>query len=507
VKSGAANGSTRAWKLRAPYARDTQGLVASHFSHLKAAAALFLELPPSVGGGWLTALRRDIVISNADGSREDQSAAALAFTHSGLQQMNLASEVLDTFSIPFCEGMHQTDRQRRLGDSSAAAVRTVVAGGAEWSGNTATQSAEGSLTPVVVHALLVIYALDDEPLDEAVQRAISLIGAHGVKVVRQRRLSLREDRNGIAREHFGFADGISQPLLQNGEAVISPAGESAEEMRSHGVPAGEILLGHVNRHNEPAPGPVIALDRNPAASHLSPIGAAEGFRNLGFNGSYLVVRELRQNVAAFWNSLDEAARQLTTSGVDAQWLAEKVVGRRIDGAPLVAAASSSDGVPLNNFGYAASDIHGFECPLGAHIRRANPRDSFPSRDKLQPDLAAGRDLLEAANSHRILRRGRKYGPDIADARKDDGQDRGLLFMCLNSDLVRQFEFVQEHWLLNCSFATLFDETDPLLGPRGRMTIPAHPLRLRPTVETYVQLVGGEYFFLPSLSALDYFESL
>jgi deferrochelatase/peroxidase EfeB len=86
-------------------------------------------------------------------------------------------------------------------------------------------------------------------------------------------------------------------------------------------------------------------------------------------------------------------------------------------------------------------------------------------------------------------------------------ERGLLFMCLNTDLVRQFEFVQQTWLLNRDFGTLLDETDPLLGPRGRFTIPAQPLRRRPTVETYVRFAGGEYFFLPSLAALDFLQAL
>ena len=80
-------------------------------------------------------------------------------------------------------------------------------------------------------------------------------------------------------------------------------------------------------------------------------------------------------------------------------------------------------------------------------------------------------------------------------------------MALNSDLVRHFEFIQQTWLLNPSFATLFNETDPLLGPPGRMTIPAQPLRLRPAVQTYVQMTGGEYFFLPSLPALGWLAQL
>ncbi|HEV7874857.1 MAG TPA: peroxidase, partial [Enterovirga sp.] len=90
---------------------------------------------------------------------------------------------------------------------------------------------------------------------------------------------------------------------------------------------------------------------------------------------------------------------------------------------------------------------------------------------------------------------------------DDGKERGLLFICLNTDIARQFEFVQQTWLLNCNFATLFDETDPLVGPKGRFTVREQPLRRTVDVETFVRMAGGEYFFLPSLPALRYFAAL
>ena len=92
------------------------------------------------------------------------------------------------------------------------------------------------------------------------------------------------------------------------------------------------------------------------------------------------------------------------------------------------------------------------------------------RDALSPDAENKSTLLQAANNHRILRRGRKFGTKLQDPLVDDGADRGLLFMCLNTDIDRQFEFVQQTWLLNSSFATMFQEVDPLVGPAGPMTI-------------------------------------
>ena len=98
-------------------------------------------------------------------------------------------------------------------------------------------------------------------------------------------------------------------------------------------------------------------------------------------------------------------------------------------------------------------------------------------------------------------------PPPKDRHEDDGAERGLLFICLNADIARQFEFVQQTWILNKNFATLYDETDPLVGPKGRFTIGEQPLRRIVEVETFIQSAGGEYFFLPSLPALKYLASL
>jgi deferrochelatase/peroxidase EfeB len=181
-----------------------------------------------------------------------------------------------------------------------------------------------------------------------------------------------------------------------------------------------------------------------------------------------------------------------------------VIGRNAEGhllCPGGVLAPDAHGLPDNEFLFLPRDREGVGCPAGSHVRRANPRDSLAPK----PELA--QTLLDAANNHRILRRGRKYGAKLADPSADDGQARGLLFICLNTDIARQFEFVQQTWLLNENFATLFDERDPLVGPKGKMTIRDKPLRRVVDVETFVQLVGGDYFFLPSLPALRYLATL
>ena len=222
----------------------------------------------------------------------------------------------------------------------------------------------------------------------------------------------------------------------------------------------------------------------------------------------MVVRELRQYVARFWQSLEGNVARIrahdpSATHVTAAWLAERIVGRNIDGhllCPSGLLAADEYKQPQNAFGFAEVDPHGHGCPFGSHVRRANPRDG------LARNLASAPALLDAVNNHRILRRGRKYGATATDRRTDDGAERGLLFICLNADIARQFEFIQQTWLLNKNFATLYDETDPLMGPKGRFTIPEQPLRRIVDVQTFIQLAGGEYFFLPSLPALRYLSS-
>ena len=180
-----------------------------------------------------------------------------------------------------------------------------------------------------------------------------------------------------------------------------------------------------------------------------------------------------------------------------------MVGRDRDGHLLCPGGKlkpDADDMPRNDFYFFKDDPQGVGCPPGSHVRRSFPRDA------LAPNEGARESLLEAANNHRILRRGRKFGPNVADYRTPDDKDRGLLFVCLNTDIARQFEFVQQTWLLNSNFATLFDETDPLVGPKGRMTIREQPLRRTVNVETFVQFAGGEYFFLPSIPALRFLAS-
>lgn len=520
------------WRLKSPHDTKTQGLVVSGFGSLPTGRALFLEFgwDGKGGGAWLQTLRTIAPVTDADG-REERSTA-LAFAYAGLEKMGLPKAALESFAAPFREGMFQEDRLRRLGDRRKGIwLGTVIEGGPKWSANTkqrgALESVEGSEsraktstghveeqippTPVTVHALLLLYDKDEASAEAWAQQVEAALKPHEVQVVHRLPLDLRPDEKGVAREHFGFADGISQPEPYDDEgAVVLSTGEPAERDKWNGVPLGEILFGYTNGHLEKAPGPVVPDDDNSKAAGLPAHPLAEGFRDFGLDGSYMVARELKQDVVAFWRSMRENAERIrardpkNSGHITATWLAERVVGRNTKGDLLCPAGylpPNAYDQPENNFGFFDRDQHGKGCPLGSHVRRGNPRDG------LAPTPNQKQDLLDAANNHRILRRARKFGPTIKDPAVDDGVDRGLLFLCLNTDIARQFEFIQQTWLLNSNFATLFDETDPLVGPKGKMTIQEDPLRRIVNVETFILMAGGEYFFLPSIPALHYLASL
>ncbi len=545
------------WKLAAPNDALVQGLVVSGFGDLETGRALLLEFrwpedaaapnPAATNrGAWLKTLASVAPITNAqppgkaDGGAQSSRAAALAFSWTGLQRMGLPATALASFSRPFVEGMLQEDRLRRLGDRrSGEWLETVVPGGPRWSANTPLRTAVSTLpgafdvpdsghqeervvTDITVHALLLLYTHGDDDAAAWTKVVTEALAPHQVAVVHTLDLVLDVESSGVSREHFGFADGLSQPAPYDENGTVLLDGKvvgKANKNAVQGVPLGEFLIGYLNGHHENSPGPVTPgdlegqpdkRDPRPSAAGLPPHRTAEGFFDLGLNGSYLVARELRQNVTAFWNAMDRNAAAIrehdpaNSDHVTAEWIAERVIGRDRQGhllCPVGVLKADALGLPDNDYLFYDRDAQATGCPAGSHVRRANPRDS------LAPNPFQKADLLQAANNHRILRRARKFGTRIADYRVDDGANRGLLFMCLNTDIARQFEFVQQTWLLNSDFATLRSEVDPLVGPKGPMTIHETPLRRTVHVDTFVQAAGGDYFFLPSLPALSYLAML
>ncbi len=265
----------------------------------------------------------------------------------------------------------------------------------------------------------------------------------------------------------------------------------------------------------------------------------------------------------FWRWVAKEAAQ---AGLDTQSLAELMVGRRMGGAPLpdFETGLSLPGVDprdraLNGFLF-DSDPDGLSCPIGAHIRRVNPRSGdapaavegpignllatlglttrrlnkptsstlpWEKNTTVWPYLRHEDDAIASSRFHRILRRGREYGRkiDLAAALDPSTPDpgAGLQFICLNANIARQFEFVQGAWIANAKFATLTGEQDPLLGNREPFPVPpisetpqrtdsftrpgAEPSVRRATgMPQFVTMRGGAYFFLPGLAALKWIAS-
>jgi Dyp-type peroxidase family len=296
-------------------------------------------------------------------------------------------------------------------------------------------------------------------------------------------------------EPFGFRDGISQPLI----AELEPPGQPGSLL--HTVRAGEFVLGYQNQYGQIAESPTVAAADDPG--RVLPRTGDPELADLGRNGSYLVLRQLGQDVDGFRRFVDQASRGDGPADPDASTrLAAKMVGRWTNGAPLTRAPDHpvDDLSDANDFGYADDDAAGLGCPVGAHIRRANPRDA------LDPDTGPDQSI-RSVNRHRLLRRGRAYHDS------SDPSERGIHFMCLNANIARQFEFVQHTWLNNPKFAGLYDDTDPLVaihqGDAGRsFTVQARPFRQRVTgLPPFVTVKGGAYFFLPGLRALRFLAGL
>ncbi len=205
---------------------------------------------------------------------------------------------------------------------------------------------------------------------------------------------------------------------------------------------------------------------------------------LGRNASYMVLRKLHQDVAGYRRFLAEHAGD---TDADQAALAARIIGRRHDGSPL---GLERDPAEQNDFRF-ADDPEGLRCPLGAHVRRTNPRDA----------LGFGARL---SRRHRIIRRGMPYGERLPDGvTEDDGAERGLIFVCFCASIERQFEVIQTQWCNDGDAFGLGREPDLLLGGDGeaRMTLPGNPPRFVRRKRPFVLTRGGEYLYVPSISGL------
>jgi cytochrome P450/deferrochelatase/peroxidase EfeB len=499
---------------------EVQTLILRGLGSLPAMACGLVHIPPGADlAGWTAHLSRTIAFGNEDpdpqrwhqrvvarvfrqetGPLPDRpgEVAFVGFTASGLVKLGVPGPDtgigLAGLLAPFYQGM--SSRERILRDAGPSAPSNWA-----WSDSAWTGLPPGSAG---VDAVLLVYGMTPEDCSAAIGAQAAAFG-----------LTLRKTLSSPARpvlpgglraEPFGFADGISNPVIRGLRGDPGLAGDQVEP--------GEILLGYP--HNRDGQVPTCALpaeldplDILPAVSNslyrrYPAFGLESGAgadRDFGRNGTFLVVRQLEQDVAGFQDYTASTASSLAAcpgmSSVDAHWVGAKMIGRWKDGSPVVLYphASPRSPNPTNDFGFAVFDPRGFACPLGSHVRRSNPRDSLMS------------DNLKAPNhvsSHRILRRGRAYlEPAPAGAKPKEG----LIFLAACTDLERQFEFIQQSWLGEPSFHGLTGEADPAVDSDGRLQDLSLPdgrtVRRIRGIPDFVTVRGGGYFFMPSRSALYY----
>jgi Dyp-type peroxidase family len=464
---------------------DIQGIVFRGYGNLRAAKYAFFQIDdPALARSWLATVA-DAVSTGED--RPVETRLNVALTASGLTKLGLPAEILAMFSLEFVEGMVTTHRSRLLGDAGASAPEYWA-----WGGPT---------TPGI-DVLLLVFARDEATLQSTFPQVINQATAGALRVV----VTLDTSDLGIV-EQFGFHDGISQPAL---------AGSARKAPAEHTVQPGEFVLGYVNEHAQYTERPL--LDPRLDAHRLLPRDAnGTGQADLGRNGSYLVFRQLSQDVRGFWHFVDAATRNPdgTSNEAERLKLAAKLVGRWPSGAPLTITPEQDNPAlaNANNFLYYTNDRYGYGCPVGAHIRRANPRDSLAPNPGSQQSI-------DVSKRHRLIRRGREYGTRVdpssrfaaGPVAKGDDEGRGLQFICLCGNLARQFEFIQHTWVESTKFDGLYDEQDPILGTDrstgGNFTVQANPIRRRFTgLPSFVTVRGGGYFFLPGRQAMRYLASL
>jgi Dyp-type peroxidase family len=376
---------------------------------------------------------------------------SVSLTYRGLEALGVPDNSLASFAWEFRQGM--AARARALGDVGESSPERW-----EWPLGTAD-----------VHIVITAVAPDTERIEALLARARKAYReVPGVTAI------WRQDCHALPseKEPFGYHDGISQPAIEGSGAPGSNPDEPPFK-------AGEFVLGYPDETGglPPMPQPEV----------------------LGRNGTYVAFRKLHERVADFRRYLKAQAK----GPEDEALLAAKLMGRWRSGAPLALRpdhddpAMGDDCARRNAFSY-ADDPTGYKTPIGSHIRRTNPRDAS----------VAGMVRL-----HRMIRRGTVYGPALPEGvLDDDGVERGLMFAFIGTHLDRQFEFVQSEWLNSGDSLGLAEEMkDPIAGDShgsGAHTIPAWPIARRlKGIPQFVVTRGGEYAFMPSLSALRWIAAL
>jgi Dyp-type peroxidase family len=446
---------------------DIQGGILSGYT-FTAAVHLFFRVPGAdAGRAFLSRLLPRI--TTAAPWTKPTFVVNVALTYAGLEALDVTYPVLRRLPTAFAEPTRRRAR-RLLGDTGPNDPAT-------W-----------NLPLEDVH-VLVLLSGEDQSLPAAAAQVCLAAGQSGVEFLRCQHAHARTSLQN-QREHFGFADGFGQPAVEG-----SPAQRRAGQGTPQGdgitwrdLKAGEFILGYPDEDGQGALS-------DPEAPLLR-------------NGSYMVYRKLEQDVGGFEALLDAHAAAFGATlppgaprahHYARELLAAKLFGRWRDGVALEIAPRRRAAEVMNlrtkanddrdnNFRYDQTDDRGLVCPRGAHVRRTNPRDVLPGDGVL-------------VRRHRILRRGLPYGTEWTEGSSD--RDRGLIFLCFNADLERQFEFIQRRWMNDGNAFGLGDDRDVCAGIErtpSKAVIPGH----RPYLLDRRQVVftrGCQYFLMPGSNAL------
>jgi Dyp-type peroxidase family len=444
-------------------ASDIQGFVLRGYT-FPVARFLFLEISEHAAGRKLIESLVDEVTTGERWDKKPDSTLNIAFTYQGLVRLKLPDAALMSFPVEFFQGMKA--RREILCDVERNAPE-------HWD----PIWREGR-----VHIWLGVYAQSPAILEDRcrnLQQRITATGGAAI-VGTQDAAALVIDGKVTSKEHFGYTDGFGNPDYQGVERNSQPGqGKLMPDGSWAPLETGELLLGYPDEGGELPVAPV---------PHV-----------LAINGTFMVYRKLHQNVATFRRYLKEKS-QLYSGGEEK--LAAKFVGRWRDGTPLELSPDRPDPAIVKdnqrnvNFTF-GKDLAGTRCPIGAHVRRTNPRDAFGFNGNL-------------VNRRRITRRGLPYGTFTPwDQPGADDGEHGVVFMVLNASIFRQFEFVQQQWVEYGNDARQGNDKDLLLGNhggRGKVMIqgtedPNNPPFLCGGLPNFVELRGGDYFFMPGITAL------
>lgn len=489
---------------------DVQGLLRFGYGKLADTCFMLLKITDdNAARQWLSTAPINSAIATHP---PPNTALQIAFSMQGLCTLGVDESIIAGFSDEFIYGMARNDNcSRRLGDIGCNAP-------ARW---------DWGRDAKIPDVLLLLYARKGQ-IDTW---RTTIEGEYFSKAFRLLKLLPTTDIGRI--EPFGFEDGISQP-------TIDWMNQHSTDLHANGrytnlLAAGEMVLGYPNEYGQYTPRPLLDPQKDKLATNLPDAEDEPSRKDFGRNGTYLVLRELEQDVPGFWRFFDKISDAIPEKR---EQLAASMAGRERNGTPLI--AEHIPGISRkdhgNHFTYDL-DPKGIHCPIGAHVRRANPRTGdFPAAitdsgvrgfiNRLIKILGFGQkpeeDLVASSRFHRLLRRGRSYGPVLApeDAVKPDAPaaKRGLQFICLVANISRQFEFIQNAWMVSSKFSGLQEEQDPFLGNReplidGKSTnhfhrpTPSGPMQKICHLPQFTTVLGGGYFFMPGLRALKYISAL